>query len=51
VFHPHPLDLETVFHFLDTVMQMGEFTWLDSLQGGEAGQFAAWLCAELIITY
>lgn len=30
-------------------MQMGESTWLDSLQGGGAGEFASWLSAELIV--
>jgi hypothetical protein len=48
LFHPS-LDSKRYSVLLGGVTQMGESTWLDDAQRGEAGQFAVWLCVEEVI--
>jgi hypothetical protein len=49
LFHPS-LDSKRYSVLLGGVTQMGESTWLDDAQRGEAGQFAVLQCVEEIIS-
>lgn len=49
LFHPS-LGSKRYSVLLGGVTQMGESTWLDDAQRGEAGQFAVWQCVKEIIS-